>query len=213
MVLLAGPSGSGKSRLAGLLGCPRLNLDDFYFDEDHSELPRIRRTVAADTSPAVDWDDVDSWDRRAAVAAVTALCRTGVAPVPVYDIGTSRRTGSRTMTLAGASVFVAEGVFAPEIVADCRAADLDVDALYLDRPRTQNAVFRLVRDVAEHRKPLPVLLRRGLALWRAEPELRRQALAAGCRPVGMRQALEVYRRPGRESGHRRRSNAACRCRL
>lgn len=195
MVLLAGPSGSGKSRLVATLGCPRLNLDDFYFDEDHPDLPRTARTVAAGSASAVDWDDVGSWDADAAVAAVVALCRTGTAPIPAYDIASSRRTGMRPMTLAGAPVFVAEGLFAPEIVAACRAAGVDVDALYLNRPRTQNALFRLARDVSEHRKPLPVLLRRGLALWRAEPRLRAHALASGCRPVSLREALDACRHP------------------
>ena len=191
VVLLAGPSGSGKSRLARMLGCPRLTLDDFYFDVDHAGLPRTTGTVAAGQPPAVNWDDVASWDADAAVTAVVALGRTGTAAVPVYDIATSRRTGSRTMTLGSATVFVAEGLFAPDIVAACRAAGVRVDALYLDRPRTQNALFRLVRDVAEHRKPLPVLLRRGLALWRAEPALRAHALASGCRPVSLREATAI----------------------
>ena len=65
------------------------------------------------------------------------------------------------------------------------------DALYLDRPRTLTMVLRFVRDVREHRKPLGVLIRRGLALWRAEPAVRAHALAAGCRPVSLREALRV----------------------
>lgn len=194
-MLLAGPSGSGKSRLATLLGCPRLNLDDFYHDEDHPGLPLTGRTVGPGAPPAVDWDDLRSWDADAAVAAIVALCRSGRAEVPVYDIATSRRTGMRTMTLDGAGTFVAEGLFAPDVVPLCRAAGVPTDALYLDRPRTQNLVLRFARDVSEHRKPLPVLLRRGAALWRAEPALRRHALAHGCRPVSLRSAMRSIGRP------------------
>ena len=46
VILLAGPSGSGKSRLAAMAGCPRLNLDDFYFDADHPGLPHTLGIVA-----------------------------------------------------------------------------------------------------------------------------------------------------------------------
>jgi uridine kinase len=191
VVLLAGPSGSGKSRLARLLGCPRLNLDDFYHDEDEPGLPRTGRTVAAGAPPAVDWDDVGSWDSAAALAAVVELCETGATEVPVYDIATSRRTGSRRLALGTASVFVAEGLFAPDVVPACRAAGVPMEALYLDRPRTQTMLFRFTRDVSEHRKPLPVLLRRGLALWRGEPQLRARALACGCRPVSMGEAIAL----------------------
>ncbi|HEY0237387.1 MAG TPA: hypothetical protein VGC37_01965 [Friedmanniella sp.] len=193
LVLLAGPSGSGKSRLVATLASPRVNLDDFYRDEDDPANPRTSATVGADEAPAVDWDDVRSWDADAALAALVSLCRTGSAEVPVYDIATSRRTGTRTVTLGDAATFVAEGLFAPDLVPACRAAGLEMDAIYLDRPRVQNLLFRFVRDISEHRKPLPVLVRRGLALFRVEPTLRAHALACGCRPVRMTEAFRVVR--------------------
>jgi uridine kinase len=68
-----------------------------------------------------------------------------------------------------------------------------MDALYLDRSRTATLVRRFLRDVAERRKPVPVLLRRGWALWREEPRSRARALALGCRPVSMAAALQVVR--------------------
>jgi uridine kinase len=182
-VLLAGPSGSGKSRLAAMADCPRLNLDDFYFDAGHPGLPR--------TLGIVDWDDVASWDAAGAVTTIEQLCRTGRADVPVYDIAASRRTGWRELDLGTATAFIAEGLFAPDVVPACRAAGIEMDALYLDRFRTQNLVFRFLRDVAEHRKPLLVLIRRGVALWRAEPAIRAHALAMGCRPVGLSEAARL----------------------
>src|SRR6185312_7566135 len=100
-------------------------------------------------------------------------------------------TGIHRLELQGAACFVAEGLFAPEIVGRCRGAGVLGDALYLDRPRTLTMVLRFVRDVREHRKPIGVLIRRGLALWRAEPAVRAHALAAGCRPVSLREALRV----------------------
>ncbi|HEY5822008.1 MAG TPA: uridine kinase [Propionibacteriaceae bacterium] len=183
VILLAGPSGSGKSRLAAAARCPRLNLDDFYLDGDHPGLPH--------TLGIVDWDDPASWDGGTAVATIATLCAQGRAEVPVYDISTSRRTGAKVLDLGDAALFVAEGLFAPDVVAACRATGVEMDAVYLDRARTQNLVFRFLRDVSEHRKPLVVLVRRGLALWRAEPGIRRHALASGCRPVSFREAVAI----------------------
>ena len=187
-MLLAGPSGSGKSRAARLAGRPHLRLDDFYLDADHPDLPRTGSSPGAD---GVDWDDPNSWDEDAALAAIADLCRHGRTEVPVYDISASRRTGATVLDLGDAPCFVAEGLFAPELVTRCRAGGLLRDALYLERPRTLSLVLRFVRDLAEHRKPVAVLLHRGLALWRAEPSIRAHAVARGCRPVTFRTALAL----------------------
>ncbi len=40
VVLLAGPSGTGKSHLAELVGLPVVRLDDFYRDGDDDAMPR-----------------------------------------------------------------------------------------------------------------------------------------------------------------------------
>lgn len=183
VVLLAGPSGSGKSRVARLSGSPQLPLDDFYLDADHPGLPQ--------TLGIVDWDDLASWDADGAIAAITRLCTTGEARVPTYDISTSRRVGHRALDLEGAGCFVAEGLFAADLVGRCREAGLLGDALYLDRPRLLTLLLRFARDVREHRKPVGVLIRRGLALYRAEPAVRSRALELGCRPVSLREALRV----------------------
>ena len=184
VILLAGPSGSGKSRVARLGGCPKLNLDDFYRDGTDLGLPHRLGIV--------DWDDPTSWNLAAARSAVLELCRRGTARVPVYDIAANRPVGWQVVTL-GSAAFVAEGLFAPELVATYRDAALPYHALYLDRSRTLTLILRFVRDVREHRKPVGVLLRRGLALWREEPAIRRHAIALGCRPVSLAEALRVVR--------------------
>ena len=160
VVLLAGPSGSGKSRLARLAGRPQLFLDDFYLDLDHPGLPQAYGIV--------DWDDIASWDAQGAFAAVASLCRTGRAEVPRYDIATSRRTGTVRLDLGGADCFVAEGLFAPDLVEACAQGGLSYDALYLDRPRTLSLILRFVRDV-RNTASRSECSRRGLALWDAEP--------------------------------------------
>ncbi len=186
IALLAGASGSGKSRVARLTGCPRVALDDFYHDGDHADLPH--------TLGIVDWDDVRSWDLDAAVAALVELDRSGTSRVPVYRIAGNSRVGWHEVTARPGEVVVAEGIFAPDLVGPCRAARLEVVALWLDRPRTLTAVLRFVRDLREARKPVWVLVRRGLALWWVEPAQRRRAVAAGCRPLSMRATRELITR-------------------
>lgn len=183
VVLLAGPSGSGKSRVARMASCPQLTLDDFYLDQDHPGLPR--------TLGIVDWDDIASWDGDGAMAAVVALCAGGEASVPTYDIARSRRVGRRRLDLEGSPCVVAEGLFAADLVSACASAGVLSDALYLDRPRALTMLLRFGRDLREHRKPVKVLIRRGLALYRAEPAVRERALRLGCRPVSLREALRV----------------------
>lgn len=183
--MLAGASGSGKTRIARLAGCPRLNLDDFYRDADVPGLPHRRGVV--------DWDNVATWDADAALAVITQLCVIGVAEVPVYDIPSNRRVGTSSLALGEACAFVAEGLFAPAMVPLCRAAGLPLEALFLERSRAVTLLFRFVRDVSEHRKPLGILARRGLALWRQQPRVRAHALALGCRPVSAGQVLSIVR--------------------
>jgi uridine kinase len=181
LVLIAGASGSGKSRLAHAVGCPSLRLDDFYFDADHPGMPQ--------TLGITDWDDERSWDAQAALAALQRLLESGSATVPTYSIAESRRVGSHEVRLDGASCLTAEGIFAIEFLATCRDAGLAVEAVYLDRPGPVVFWLRLRRDLAKKRKPPLILVRRGWALWRAQAGLKRKALAAGFAPLSMRAAL------------------------
>jgi uridine kinase len=48
-------------------------------------------------------------------------------------------------------------------------------------------VRRLARDLAEHRKPPIVLLRRGLRLLREDPRVLARQAQLGCRPAGSRE--------------------------
>ena len=178
VVVLAGPSGSGKSRLAARLGLPILRLDDFYRDGDDASLPTID---LAGGEPIVDWDDPASWNLEASVAAIEDLCRTGCVDAPVYDIATSSRTGHRVLDLDGAAYFVAEGIFAQEVVAECRARGLLADAVCVTQHPAVTFVRRLARDLREHRKPPFVLVRRGLHLLRAQRAVVEHARRLGCR--------------------------------
>lgn len=180
VIVVAGPSGAGKSRLTRRLGLPTVNLDDFYKDGDDPGLPCV---AIAGGDPIVDWDSPESWNAAAALAALAELCSTGSAPVPTYDIATSRRTGTHQVELAGAPLLVAEGIFAQEIVAGCRDRGILADAVCVTQHPAVTFVRRLTRDLREHRKPPWVLLRRGLHLALAQRRVVAHAVAAGCRPM------------------------------
>nr|WP_246253850.1 ATP-binding protein [Isoptericola chiayiensis] len=183
--MLTGPSGCGKSALTRRLGLPTVALDDFYRDHDHPGMPHRYGIV--------DWDDPASWDADAALAALRTLVTTGRAEVPVYDIPTSRRTGSTVVETGGAPLVLAEGVFAAELVDRCGTEGILADAIVLVRPRIVTFWFRLLRDVAEARKPLPTLVRRGVGLMRDEPRLIRRWTGLGCRPVAPARAEREIR--------------------
>jgi uridine kinase len=182
VVLLAGPSGSGKSYVARRTGLPVLCLDDFYREAGDPLLPKR-------PDGAIDWESPESWDGAAAVAAIEALCHAGRAHTPIYAIGQDRRVGEHTVDLGGSTLFLAEGIFAAEIVAECRTRALLAAAFTLRRPRGLTFVRRLARDLTEARKPPAVLLRRGVALLRAEPAVLGRQVGLGAAAASARTVL------------------------
>jgi uridine kinase len=185
VIVLAGPSGAGKSRLAERTGLPVLRLDDFYKSGGDPTLPLI---TEGPNAGIVDWDDPESWLLDDAMAALDELCRTGRADVPVYEIARNGRCGWQTLDLDGHDLFVAEGIFAQEIVSHCREAGL-LAAAYCVRQHPMVTFWRrLTRDLREHRKPPLVLVRRGLALLRDQRRVVGHAVECGCRPVTPDQA-------------------------
>ncbi|MEU1593686.1 uridine kinase [Streptomyces sp. NPDC005708] len=183
VVLLCGPSGSGKSLVAALSGLPVLRLDDFYKEGDDPTLPLV------EGSSDIDWDHPDSWDADVAVAAIAELCATGRTTVPVYGISLSARTGEETLSIGRTPVFVAEGIFAAEVVQRCHELGLLADALCLTRGPFATFRRRFARDLKEGRKSVPFLLRRGWRLMRAERSIVARQSALGAHACDRDEAL------------------------
>ncbi|SFC74178.1 uridine kinase [Nocardioides terrae] len=177
MVVLAGPSGAGKSRLARRLGLPVLRLDDFYKNGGDPTLPRI---VDGPNAGLIDWDHPDSWLASDAIAALRSLCAAGCADVPVYDIARNGRTGHQVLDLGSSPLFVAEGIFAQDIVGECRESGILAAAYCVNQRPVTTFVRRLLRDLKERRKPPLMLVRRGWALTRGQNAVVADAVAKGC---------------------------------
>ena len=186
IVIVAGPSGAGKSRLAAHLqdrhGWPIVRLDDFYRDGDDPSLPILPMGVP-------DWDDPRSWHSDAAVCALVALCQNGVVDLPTYDISSSRTVGHSAVTAEPGQLILAEGIFAAEIIAGLKEAGVLAAAYCVHAGRWLTFCRRLVRDLAERRKPPWVLWRRGLTLCRQEPEIVARHVGLGARPVSAAEAM------------------------
>ncbi|MFB7370029.1 uridine kinase [Streptomyces sp. NPDC056222] len=183
VVLLAGPSGSGKSSLAAVTGLPVLRLDDFYKEADDPTLPLVAG------SADIDWDSPRSWDADAAVEAIAELCRTGRTDVPVYDLATSSRVDREALDIGRTPLFVAEGIFAADIVERCQDLGVLADALCLRGRPSTTFRRRLLRDLKEGRKSVPFLLRRGWRLMRSERAIVARQTELGAHPCAKDEAL------------------------
>jgi uridine kinase len=70
--------------------------------------------------------------------------------VPVYDIPRNQAVGRRELVV-GEGHFVAEGIFAPEVVDHCRARGMLSDAICVRQNRIVTFWRGLTRDLRERR--------------------------------------------------------------
>src|SRR5699024_5173920 len=145
-------------RLHAAHGWPIVPLDDFYRDGDDPDLPMSPQAGLPD------WDDVRSWRLEDALRALTQLCLAGTVEVPVYDLSISQRTGSHRIERGEHRIVIAEGIFAAHAVAGLADRGLLAAAWCIRNHPWKTFARRLVRDLAERRKPPLTLVRRGLAL-------------------------------------------------
>jgi uridine kinase len=162
---------------------PVLSLDDFYRDGTDPDMPRHPDLGI------VDWDDPRAWNTPVALDAVTRICREGAADIPVYDMSQDRAVRTQRFSAGESAVFVAEGLFAGELIDGCKERGILADAIVVSRSPWKNFARRLGRDLVERRKPPLTLLRRGRALMAAERDVVARQVALGCRPCD---ATDVY---------------------
>ncbi len=167
-----------------------LNLDDFYKDGDDPTLP----CLDLGGGPAiVDWDDPGPGTSTTRSTRSSGSAPTRRPTCPSTTSRSSRRTGRRPLDLAGATHFVAEGIFAQEVVGACVARGVLADAICLTQHPAVTFVRRLTRDLREHRKPPAILVRRGLHLLREQRAVVERAAALGCRVLHPEQAYAEIR--------------------
>ena len=103
------------------------------------------------------------------------------------------------LDLGDSAYFLAEGIFAQEIVGECRRRGLLADAVCVTQHPAVTFVRRLTRDLREHRKPPFVLVRRGCTCsWHSEPwwPPRRSSAAGDLPGAAYREIRALTRRPG-----------------
>lgn len=162
VILLGGPSGSGKSYLASKYGNPHLPLDEYYRQISEDGHPvAFPRTAYGE----IDWDHSGTWNKEAALRAIDELLETGRTMVPNYSIATSSYNGHREIR-SDKGPIVAEGIFLYELLEPLRNKGINVQAYYVDEPALVTGIRRFVRDLAQRRKPVLFLLKRGYALFR-----------------------------------------------
>lgn len=183
-MLLVGPSGCGKTYLAHSVGLPILALDDFYRADTDPAMP-----LGADGR--VDWEDPASWDASAALDALEDLCCDDQVEVPDYSFAENRPIGTKVLDRCGASIVVAEGIFAAELIEPLRQRGLLADALLIEQPRWVTFARRLWRDTREGRKAPWYLVRQGWAKTLAEPAVVAHQLALGAHPTSKPDARRV----------------------
>ncbi|PRZ35248.1 uridine kinase [Antricoccus suffuscus] len=181
MIVLAGPSGSGKSRLADRLGQPILRLDDFYRDGEDPMLPRH--------GAHADWESPAAWHGDRALDAILRLCAGEQIDVPIYSMAANRAVGSRPMSLDGAPFLVVEGLFTSEVVAPIRVAGLLAAAVVLRNNPLLTFVRRMRRDFADGRKPPRDIVRIGVGKLARERSVVRALVAAGGTPMSNPRAM------------------------
>ena len=161
LVLLAGPSASGKTttaqKIAGALCTPdttahRISLDDFYLESD--DLPCL-----PDGTP--DIESVHALDLPLLRETLRALMETGRADIPHFKFGTGGRTRFDPLEIGPEDTIVLEGLHAlhPEIAGRLHFAPEAVTKVYVSlasriynhreivlNKRNMRLVRRILRD-------------------------------------------------------------------
>jgi len=198
LVAVAGPSGSGKSRLAqslqealGPQRCALISLDSYYNDLSHLPAP---------DRDAVNFDHPSAMDAGRLAADLEQLCQGRPARIPVYDF-TSHTRAREEVEQPPRPVLIVEGLFS--IAMEPAAIPFDLK-IYVGADAETCLSRRVARDVAERgrdeagiREAFERFVRPSLAQF-VEPQIARADLVLdGTRPAQDLVCACLDRLPGR----------------
>ncbi|MBQ7295669.1 MAG: nucleoside kinase [Clostridia bacterium] len=150
LVMLAGPSSSGKTTTASLLksDCIKnsrhasvISLDDFYRNQD------VRYYFEDGT---VDYETVKALDTDLIADCLKSLLNDGRADIPHFSFTTKKREGFTTLQVAGNEIIIVEGLHALHpMITDCLEGE-NMKKLYVSvssRISQDNKVLLTKRDM------------------------------------------------------------------
>jgi uridine kinase len=162
VVLIGGPSGSGKSylirrlqELAGDRNLVTIEGDNYFRDVDDPNYPKLENGNHY-------FDHFEALDSEGLKTNIEQLIEDGKAKIPIYDFGAVRgdpedwdlpvkgiRVGYRDVALDQDDILVIDSLHAanPKVQRHLREAELPVVSVYLDTPSANDRlVRRIVRD-------------------------------------------------------------------
>ena len=115
LVGLSGPTCAGKTTTANILDgrlealgrrIHTISVDDFF-----REQPQKQAKQASAEGKPIDFDSIDALDLELFVACLSELMQTGHAVLPIYDLSSGRRVGTRELVAERESdIFLVEGI-------------------------------------------------------------------------------------------------------
>jgi uridine kinase len=145
IIAICGGSGSGKSTLARkFVGSSVIATDYFYKDLDDL-------TPSADGT--FDFDHPSAVDLEECAEACLRLAGLEDVMVPVYDMRTCKRAGTRLIPASKNRIVVVEGIFA----FHAPLHDIATLRIFIDTPIDQRMARRLRRDVERGRSTLDTI--------------------------------------------------------
>jgi uridine kinase len=146
LYLIAGVSGTGKSRLSHdwanqASRIAVVDLDDFYLAQSDPRLPHVHGDP--------DWESAESVDLRAATAAIDSLLCGQDTSVPIYDMSSNSIVGRRVIGASDIEAVVVHGVLAFDIFSHLASRTIRI----LLKCSTARVLWRrFYRDIDERRR-------------------------------------------------------------
>lgn len=147
LLLIAGPTGSGKSMLSKKLSeemsVPRLCLDNYFKDEKQMELVIPELNIRQ-------WDSPECYQWNLLIKNLQDIFNGKVAKIPVFSHKHSKQIGWSNLTLYKTPLIL-EGLYSmsPEILDVVRSMRLKTFSIFLDIPEEVRWQRKYDRDVLQ----------------------------------------------------------------